>query len=256
MFIFNLSKRVAIVFFAMSGVVFANETSVQTPNGVISGNIGVVSKYIYRGGVESDDLAAQGGIEYAHKSGIKVGYWGSTLDYNPAHEDKNFGFENDLYIAYGHEINQNWSYNLQATAYIYHNTNNIVADNGDKRPVTSYDLTASLIYKNLTLLSAVTLADSSASNIGDTYLSAMYSYALPQDFSLNTSIGATAYNSSHDDEVVQTQKDFAFNEARIGVSKHFANTGLVASVDYVIGGEDRSGEDFDDHVVFGLNYNF
>ncbi|KAF1015289.1 MAG: hypothetical protein GAK29_04611 [Acinetobacter bereziniae] len=40
------------------------------------------------------------------------------------------------------------------------------------------------------------------------------------------------------------------------MSKPVADTGLVASLDYVIGGESRVGDDYDDHVVFGLIYNF
>lgn len=254
---FNLYKKLWLLSICLvPSFVFAEQNNLKIAEGTISGNLGTVSKYIYRGGVENDDLTAQGGIEYTHQSGLKVGYWGSTLDYNPAHENKNFGFEHDLYIGYAHEIDKNWHYNIQATAYLYHKANKVASEIGEKRPVTSYDLAATLGYKNLTLGAAVTLDDASAVNAGDTYFSALYSQPLPYDFSLNTSIGATAYNSSHDDSVVQTQKDFAFNEARIGLSKSFANTGLVASLDYVIGGKDRVGEDYDNHVVAGLNYIF
>lgn len=251
------SKSILVIALSMlSYSAFANNNEIKVPYGTITGNAGIVTKYIYRGGVENNDLAAQGGIAYNHQSGISLGYWGSTLDYNPGHEEKSNGFEHDLYIAYGHELNPNWSYKLQATAYIYHNANKTIADSGEKRDITSYDVAANLTYKNLTAGAAVVVADSAASNAGDTYISASYSHALPQDFSLNGSVGGTAYNSSRDDAVVTTTKDFAFNEARLGVSKSFANTGLVASLDYVIGGENRLGEDYKDHVVFGLNYQF
>lgn len=240
----------------LSYAALADDSTIQVPYGTISGNAGIVSQYIYRGGVENDDLTAQGGIAYNHQSGISLGYWGSTLDYNPAHDEKANGFEHDVYIAYGHELNPNWNYKLQATAYIYHDANKTVADSGDKRNITTYDVTANLGYKNLTLSTAVVVADSSSSNAGDTYISASYSHPLPYELSLNGSVGASAYNSSHDDDVVSTTKDFAFNEARLGLSKGFANTGLVASLDYVVGGENRLGEDHKDHVVFGLNYQF
>ncbi|SPL72647.1 TorF family putative porin [Acinetobacter stercoris] len=240
----------------MSCSLFAKENDPTTESSTISGNVGIVSKYIYRGGVENDDPAAQAGLEYIHRSGIKVGYWGSTLDYNPGNEDKNHGFEHDFYIAYTHQLNQDWSYAIQATAYVYHDANKVRSEQGEKRPITSYDVLYNLSYKNLTLAAAVTLADASATNAGDAYFSASYIYPLPMDFNLNTSIGATAYNSDRDDSVVQTEKDFAFNEARIGISKTFTNTGLTASFDYVMGGQDRMGSDFDDHAVFGLNYSF
>ena len=222
----------------------------------LSGNIGVVSQYVYRGGVENDDPALQGGLEYAFNNGISVGYWGSTLDYDMTDESKDHGIENDLYIAYDHEINQELSYRLQATSYIYHNGGTVYTDSDEKRKTTGFDALAALTYKDLTMSMTVMLADAAFANAGDVYLSAAYSHALPYEFMFNTSIGASIYNSSRDDALMETQKDLAFNEARIGISKEIAKTGLTASVDYVVGGKDRMGEDFDNNTVVGLNYAF
>ena len=222
----------------------------------LSGNIGVVSQYVYRGGVENNDPALQGGLEYAFNNGISVGYWGSTLDYDMTDESKDHGIENDLYIAYDHEINQDLSYRLQATSYIYHNGGTVYADNDEKRKTTGFDALAAVTYKDLTMSMTVMLADAAFANAGDMYISAAYSHALPYEFMLNTSIGASIYNSSRDDALMETQKDFAFNEVRIGISKDIAQTGLKASVDYVLGGQDRMGNDFDNNTVVGLNYAF
>lgn len=222
----------------------------------LSGNIGVVSQYVYRGGVENNDPALQGGLEYAFNNGISVGYWGSTLDYDMTDESKDNGIENDLYIAYDHEINQDLSYRLQATSYIYHNGGTVYADNDEKRKTTGFDALAAVTYKNLTMSMTVMLADAAFANAGDMYIGAAYSHALPYEFMLNTSIGASIYNSSRDDALMETQKDFAFNEVRIGISKDIAQTGLKASVDYVLGGQDRMGNDFDNNTVVGLNYAF
>ena len=38
--------------------------------------------------------------------------------------------------------------------------------------------------------------------------------------------------------------------------KEIAKTGLKISVDYVMGGENRIGDDFDNNTVVGLNYAF
>ena len=239
-----------------STVAFAEDSTVNTANGQLSGNIGVVSKYIYRGGVENDDLTIQGGLEYAHKSGISVGYWGSTLDYDMTDESHKRGFEHDFYVAYSKEINSDWKVKLQSTAYYYQDGGTVHADNGDHRKTLAYDLLTAVSYKDLSLSATVMLSDAVYANAGDTYLSAAYSYALPKDFALNASVGGTAYNSSGDDALMLTTQDFSFNEARLGLSKSFENTGLNASVDYVFGGEDRVGESFDDHVVVALNYSF
>ena len=100
------------------------------------------------------------------------------------------------------------------------------------------------------------LADASSANAGDVYLSIAYRHALVQDFIFNTSIGASLYNSHHDDSIVQTEQNFALSEIRLGVSKAIANTGVAASLDYVIGGKDRLGEAYKDNLVFGLAYSF
>ncbi|KQW88824.1 MULTISPECIES: TorF family putative porin [Acinetobacter] len=235
---------------------FAEEANVLVENGTISGNVGLVSKYIYRGGVENDDVAVQGGLSYAHKSGITVGYWGSTLSYNPADDTQDHGFENNFYLAYAQEIAQNWSYNLKTTAYVYHKGGTVYADQADHRKTTYTDLSAELSYKNLTAGASVMLADASSANAGDVYLSIAYRHALVKDFIFNTSIGASLYNSHHDDSIVQTEQDFALSEMRLGLSKVIANTGVSASLDYVIGGKDRLGEDYKDNLVFGLTYSF
>jgi len=238
--------------------VFAEDNTSSQAAGELSGSFAVVNKYIYRGGVENDDVALQAGVEYAHKSGVTVGYWGSTLDYDPSDdsEDKDHGFEHDFYVAYGNTLNQDWSYKVQGTAYYYQDGGTVYADNGDKRKTTAFDVLGELAYKDLTLGASVMLADASFANAGDVYLSAAYSYALPQNFMLNTSVGASLYNSRRDDSIIETKNDVAFNEARIGLSKAIANTGATASIDYVFAGKDRFDTDFDDQVVLGLNFNF
>lgn len=256
----QISHKIALssllVISSMSALADENPTSPAA--GELSGSFAVVNKYIYRGGVENDDVALQAGLEYAHKSGLTVGYWGSTLDYDPSDDsaDKDHGFEHDFYVAYGQDINQDWSYKVQGTAYYYQDGGTVYGLNGDKRKTTAFDVLGQLAYKDLTLGAAVMLADASFANAGDVYLNAAYRYPLPQNFMLNTSVGASIYNSSRDDSIIETKNDVAFNEARIGMSKEIPNTGATASVDYVVGGKDRFDTDFDDQVVFGLNFNF
>ncbi|ATO19326.1 hypothetical protein BS636_06465 [Acinetobacter sp. LoGeW2-3] len=240
---------------AMTSGAFAEDTQAPS-NGEISATIGVVNKYIYRGGEENDDPAVQLGLEYAHKSGVFLGYWGSTLNYDPSDEDQDHGFEHDFYIGYGRVLNENWSYKSQIVSYYYQNGGTVYSEDGlDKRRTTGFEMLNDVSYKDLTLGLGVMLADVSYANAGDVYLSAAYSYPLSKDFSLNTSIGASLYNDSRDDQLVQTTESFAFNEARIGLSKTVAEK-VDLSLDYVYGGEGRDGVDFDNHVVVGANFNF
>ncbi|WP_425918473.1 TorF family putative porin [Acinetobacter sp. TSRC1-2] len=255
----NSHKIALSLLLAMSTMpAFAEEQSTLPAVGALTGSFAVVNKYIFRGGVENDDVALQAGVEYAHQSGVSVGYWGSTLGYDPSDdsEDKDHGFEHDFYVAYAQDINPDWSYKVQGTAYYYQDGGTVYAEDGDERKTTAFDVLGKLAYKNLTLSASLMLTDASFANAGDVYLSAAYSYALPQNFMLNTLIGASIYNSSRDDSMIETKNEVAFNEARMGMSKEIANMGATASFDYVVGGKDRFDTDFDDQVVFGLNFNF
>ncbi len=224
-------------------------------NGVVSGNIGAVTKYIYRGGVENDDIALQGGLTYTHNSGVFVGYWGSTLDYDPKGRDH--GSEHDFSIGFANTINDDWSYSSQIMAYVYQNGGNTYNDaRTEKRSTTGYDLVNDISYKDLSLGLTVSLADADYGNAGDVYLSAAYSYALPYEFSLNTSVGASIYNDGRDDSIVQTAHDFTMNEVRLGLSKPLLDTGIEMSLDYIWGGRDRYDEKLDDHLVYGVTYSF
>ncbi|OTG81162.1 TorF family putative porin [Acinetobacter sp. ANC 4648] len=253
MFALSSKKILVLSLILTSSSVFA-ENLVE--HGVLTGDIGLVSQYIYRGSVENDGIAMQAGLKYAHQNGFSVGYWGSTLDYDATDAMRDHGFEHDLYIAYAQKMHQNWAYKIQATSYIYQYGGTVTGENADQRKTTAFDVLGELAYKDFTFGMVVLLADASFGNAGDVYLSAAYSYALPQDFLLNTSVGASVYNSHRDDSIIQTRKDFTFNEAKIGVSKNLQNTGVTASLDYIVGGENRLGEDYDNHVVLGLKYNF
>ncbi|MDT8408616.1 MAG: TorF family putative porin [Wenzhouxiangellaceae bacterium] len=63
----------------------------------VSGNVGVVSNYLFRGVSQTDDEAAvQGGFDFAHESGFYAGTWLSNVDFG-GKEDT----EVDLYAGYG-----------------------------------------------------------------------------------------------------------------------------------------------------------
>ena len=254
----QISKKIALgAVLAISAYSsFAAETSAPT-HGTISGSATVLNKYIYRGGEENDDVTLQAGLEYAHNSGFFAGYWGSTLMYDPTDETEEHGFEHDFYVGFANDINEDWSYKTQIVSYVYQGGGSIYnEDRSDKRRTTAVELINDINYKDFTFSTGVLLNDVNYGNAGDLYLSAAYSYALPQDFSLNTSVGAFVYNDAQDDDFVTTNKHLTFSEARLGLSKPLANTGAELSLDYIWTGKDREGSSLDDHFVIGLNYSF
>lgn len=69
----------------------------------ISGTIGSVSQYSFRGLTQSDEHPAiQGSIDYAHDSGLYAGIWGSTVDFNDGDEAS---IEADVYGGWSGEYN-------------------------------------------------------------------------------------------------------------------------------------------------------
>ncbi len=229
----------------------------KTEHGVVTGSIGAVTKYVYRGGVENDDVAFQAGLQYAHKSGVFVGYWGSTLDYDSTDENKDHGFEHDFALGYANEINEDLSYSTQVTAFVYQNGGSSYnADRTESRRSTGTEWFTALAFKDLNLGLGVALSDANYGNAGDVYLTAGYSYPLLDDISLNTSVGASIYNDHRDDDLIQTTKTFVVNETRLGLSAPLAHSGVDIALDYIWGGKNRLNEKFDDHLVFAVNYSF
>jgi uncharacterized protein (TIGR02001 family) len=60
----------------------------------VTGNVGAVSEYMFRGVSQGTGAAIQGGIDYAHDSGVYVGLWGSNIDWGTGHA------ETDIYAGY------------------------------------------------------------------------------------------------------------------------------------------------------------
>lgn len=251
------SKLPLLTSLLLSSAVFAQSDLEENTPHTFSGNIGVVSKYVYRASVENHDLAIQGGLGYTHTSGFLVEYWGSTLDYDPSDEHRSKSFENDVYLGYGRDLSENLSFNTKLAAYFYHRGGSVYnEDFTEKRRTTGTEWLSELDYKNLALTMAVALSDVNYGNAGDVYLSAGYGYELWNDLTINTLLGLNIFNSSRDDSLIETRKSLVFNEARLGLSKSFSDTGVDLTLDYIWGGRDRTDSKLDDHLVFGLSYSF
>lgn len=85
----------------LSMAVAGSSLAVLAPASVqagVTGNVGVVSDYIFRGIPQNGtSAAAQGGIDYESDSGLYAGVWGSNVG-------PNAGLEYDLYGGWGGEF--------------------------------------------------------------------------------------------------------------------------------------------------------
>lgn len=273
---FTLKALAVAAVASASTFTFADEPT--SPHSV-SANIGLSSAYVLRGntaGLENDGATVTGGIDYEHASGFYAGYWGSTLGYSlkskgtgkyiPVYldgsdepeyeeviEEGNNSFENDFYLGYNGSITEDLGYSVGAVYYYYYE-----ADNTD---VNGFELTLGLNYKDFGVTTNTLLQDTTWGNAGDTYIAGSYSYGLPYDFSLNSTLGLYYYSDSGDyegneDYWGKTTKDFSFRHLTLGLSKDIGETGASAAMDYVIGGELRDGSSLKNKVVFSLSYGF
>ena len=245
----------------------------------VTGNIGVVSKYILRGitqtynptydksGPEQDGPAVQGGLDYNHESGFYAGYWFSTLGYSYSSLNSSLtpadkagmqnSTENDFYAGYNGKVNDKLGYTVGATYYVY--------SPGYHSSAAETKLGVS--YGPISATAQTLLQDVTFGNKGDTYWLATYTHALPQDFTATASLGWYTYDKQGrdiDSKALCTAagKDEgcavsnAFRHFTVGVTKPIGKTGATWGLQYIFGGKNRFDVSQDDQLVGSLGMAF
>jgi len=78
----------------------SEEVAKTEPAFVVSANVGIASEYVWRGVTQSnEDPAIQGGFDISHSSGLYIGTWASSLEFNSAKTDA-ASTEIDVYAGY------------------------------------------------------------------------------------------------------------------------------------------------------------
>lgn len=96
------------------GALLATGLLVGSAHAELSGNAAATTNYVWRGLTQTDDAAAiQGGIDYAHGSGVYVGSWISNVDFG-----SEAGQEVDIYGGFSNEVG-GFSYDVGYIWYIY-----------------------------------------------------------------------------------------------------------------------------------------
>lgn len=111
----KLLNALMLVVLAAPGMAMAEEAS------PFSANAGFTSDYIFRGiSQTSANPAAQGGIDYAHASGLYAGIWGSNVtwisDFNAGVSSS---LELDTYFGFRNGFADNFSYDAGFIRYNY-----------------------------------------------------------------------------------------------------------------------------------------
>ena len=111
----KLLNTLMLVALAAPGVAMAEEAS------PFSANLGFTTDYIFRGiSQTSGNPALQGGIDYAHASGLYAGIWGSNVSWI---SDFNAGvsssLELDTYFGFSNSFADDFSYDVGFIRYNY-----------------------------------------------------------------------------------------------------------------------------------------
>lgn len=100
----------------LTGMARAAENA--TPEHTLTGNLSLTSDYRFRGISQTYKLpAVQGGLDYAHNSGVYLGTWLSNVSGNSYNNGA--GLEMDLYGGYKFALSQDLTLDLGALAYVY-----------------------------------------------------------------------------------------------------------------------------------------
>jgi uncharacterized protein (TIGR02001 family) len=125
------------------------------PEYTISGNFGLTSDYRFRGISQSDKKPAiQGGIDFAHKSGLYAGNWNSSV--SDFASPRGSGIEMDFYGGYKAEV-MGIGLDLGTIYYYYPGAQTGAAN--FKNPVNTHEVYIGLGWGPLSLKTSYTLSD-------------------------------------------------------------------------------------------------
>jgi uncharacterized protein (TIGR02001 family) len=232
----------------------------------VSYNIGAVSDYRFRGIEQSaGQPSVQGGIDFAHASGLYVGAWAASnikwvKDVNGATDGN---YEVDLYGGYKAEIAPGLSYDLGAITYQYPGNNSGAAGTpgaGAYTNANTTELYAGLTYKVVTLKYSQSMGDflGNANSNGSRYWDLSANFDLGNGYTLNPHVGRqtipniTDNTGDYTDYALTLAKDLgnglAVSAAAVATNvNHGFYTPVYGSTDRILGKS---------NLVVGLKYSF
>lgn len=91
------------------------------PEHALTGNVGLFSQYVFRGLTQTNEKPAlQGGFDYAHKSGLYVGVWGSNISWlGDTTPGVSASLELDTYFGFKNSLAGDFSYDVGFLRYNY-----------------------------------------------------------------------------------------------------------------------------------------
>ena len=234
-------KKVLPAAIAASLLAGATATTVQAAE--ISANVALVTDYRFRGISQSnEDIALQGGFDLGFDTGIYVGTWGSTVDFDSA-DGFDGSLELDDYVGWGMDIGENSAIDV---GYMYYDYPGDDGDEGDYQ-----ELYGSFSWRDLTVGMAY-----SDDYYGETdtffYYYADYSLGLGENWSVDFHVG---YNDLEEDGGFLGTSESSYTDYSVGLTWSVMGVDLGAAyVGTTLDEEDVFDTDWgEDTVVFSIS---
>ncbi|MDX8237961.1 hypothetical protein SLL78_06415 [Acinetobacter pittii] len=225
----------------------------------VSGSISVLSSYVYRGNTnspENDETTFQGLIVGSYKSFYSA-YFISNLGYSyrELQGGKSYSsdkYEHDFILGYVYNYNS-LVFDLSNATYYYPGGKNTTGNETIIKLTQPVD-SDSISYT----LASYLFKDTIYSNKGDTFLGINFTHNFDEKLNFEVGAGFSYFNDNgkfEGGDFLNTQKDFAFRYADAKINYQMIPN-LNGYMQFILGGEDRSGVDQKNTVVMGLKYIF
>ena len=192
-----------------------------------TGNVGLVSDYLFRGISQSHGKPAiQGGFDYAHASGFYAGAWGSSISWVSDAQNVSVPVEIDVYGGYKNGFAGDWTYDVGLITYNYPGSKSVPANASAKADTT--EIYAALGWKWLTAkysyatsshfigwYGGVAGGDTTKGTKGSDYLELNANYDLGNGLTLIGHVGAQKVKNY----VKSGDTDASYTDWKIGVTK-------------------------------------
>ncbi|NND00798.1 MAG: hypothetical protein HKN85_11515 [Gammaproteobacteria bacterium] len=204
--------------FALGGIAASMLSTGGLANaGEISANVTLASDYVFRGFSQTnEELAIQGGLDYAFENGLYLGTWASNVNFGGETSS-----ENDFYIGYGFDLNDDVALDFSAIYFAYP---------GDDDALNYSEFTAGVSFGDFGF-GLVFSPDYFGSDSSAYILNADYSFGLAENFSLDLHAG---YTKTDDAGIATTEDNYIDYSVGVGttaVGADFALTFYGTDVD-------------------------
>ncbi|MFO7339143.1 MAG: TorF family putative porin [Lysobacteraceae bacterium] len=223
----KLALPLAVV---LSIVPFA--ASAQDGGSPFSWEVTAVSDYVWRGTSQSDENpTGQVGFTYTSPVGLYAGVWASGVDFGPGDPS----YEVDGFIGYNVDLGESVNFDIMLNRYSY----------PDAGELNFNELITTTTFADTYSLTVAYSDDFGGSDTDAWYVAAGASFPLPQDFSLDLSVGRSMFEKDYSED---------YTDWSIGVSRSWGL--LTASLAYI--GTDGNGRDIfgelaDNRLVLSLS---